>query len=378
MHRFARPLAALIFAVCAVPALAACGNGLPGDALLDIDGTSVTRPTFEHWMTIAAHDDSSARGARIVLPQPPRYAACIAHLSATAPKPAKGQTAPTIKQLKAECAQQYASLQQEVLGYLITSQWVIGEASSLGVSVTDAEVKKQLASYRKTSLPTAADFERFLAQSGYTVSDLLLRFKVQMLAQRIQQKILAAKGTVTKAEILKTYTQNRSRYGAPERRTVAIVLTRTEAAAELAKAEIRSGKPFANVARRRSIDPTGKADGGLLEQTTKGANEKELDAAVFSAKAGRLDGPLRTPFGYYLYEVKSIKPASQQTLSEAESAIKQQLLATHQQEALTQFKQVFRKKWTAKTDCRAGFVVADCKQFKMPKASPSPGSPASG
>ncbi len=63
------------------------------------------------------------------MPEPPNYTACIAHLAKIAPKPAKGQKAPTTAQLKTECETQYKALQQEVLGFLISSQWVIGEAS---------------------------------------------------------------------------------------------------------------------------------------------------------------------------------------------------------------------------------------------------------
>jgi len=29
----------------------------------------------------------------------------------------------------------------------------------------------------------------------------------------------------------------------------------------------------------------------------------------------------------------------------------------------------FKKKWQAKTECRSGFVVADCKGYKAPKTS---------
>ena len=72
-----------------------------------------------------------------MVPEPPNYTACISHLAATAPKPAKGQPAPTTKQLKSECETQYKSLQTEVLGFLISSQWVLGEASSLGVKLSD-------------------------------------------------------------------------------------------------------------------------------------------------------------------------------------------------------------------------------------------------
>jgi foldase protein PrsA len=148
---------------------------------------------------------------------------------------------------------------------------------------------------------------------------------------------------------------------------VEIILTKTEAAAKSAKKEVESGKSFASVAKKVSIDPTSKASGGLLSGVVKGQEEKSLDAAIFSAKPNVLSGPVKTPFGYYVFEVKSSTPGSQQTLAQVEPAIKQQLTATQQQTALSTFVKNFKKKWKAKTDCRAGYVVADCKQYKEPK-----------
>jgi foldase protein PrsA len=80
---------------------------------------------------------------------------------------------------------------------------------------------------------------------------------------------------------------------------------------------------------------------------------------------------VKTAFGYYIYEVTSITPGTSQSLAQARPSIKAQLAATQQQEALSKFVKEFKKKWMAKTDCRTGYVVADCKQYKAPKTSGS-------
>ena len=51
------------------------------------------------------------------------------------------------------------------------------------------------------------------------------------------------------------------------------------------------------------------------------------------------------------------------------ATIKQQLISTGQQTALSKFVKEFKKKWKAKTECRSGYVVADCKGYKAPKTS---------
>jgi foldase protein PrsA len=365
--RFIPALGAVFFASLAITA---CGGGVPSNAVVQVGSNPITKTTFEHWLSVAAASSATtatAKTAKPVVPDPPSYTNCIAHLEATAAKPAKGQAKPTTAQLKSECEQQYTSLKQEVLGFLISSEWVIGEASHLGVNVSDKEVKNE-------QFPKAAEFEKFLATSGQTVSDLLLRVKLNMLSSKIQQKISKEKGTPSKAEIEKYYKENPSRFGTPEKRNVLIILTKGEAEAKKAKQEIESGKSFASVAKATSIDPTSKAKGGLLTGVVKGQEEAALNTAIFSAPLNKLLGPVKTPFGYYIYEVKSSTPGTQQSLAQSEASIKQQLTATQQQAALSKFVKEFKKTWTAKTDCRSEYTVMDCKQYKAPKTSSTTGA----
>jgi foldase protein PrsA len=190
-----------------------------------------------------------------------------------------------------------------------------------------------------------------------------------MLSAKIQKQIVKEKSKVTQAQIAKYYNEHKSRYGTPEKRNVRIVLTKTEAQASSAKKEIESGKSFASVAKKDSIDPTSKANGGLLKEVVKGEEEKALDTAIFSASKNVLGGPIKTPFGYYVYEVLSVTAGTAEPLSKAQASIKQQLIASGQQTALSKFVKNFKAKWLAKTECRSGYVVADCKSYKAPKTS---------
>lgn len=376
--RFLSALGAVFFALLG---LAACGGGVPGNSVAQVGGTPITKATFEHWMAVAASSSASTTPgqAKPAVPVPPDFSACIAHLEATAPKPTKGQPKQTTAQLKAQCEQQYKALQQEVMGFLLSSAWVIGEAENQGVHVTDAEVKKQFEQIKSQQFPKAEEFKKFLASSGQTVSDLLLRVKLNLLSSKIQQKISKEKSTVSEAQVKKYYEEHKSQFGTPEKRNVKIILTKTEAQAQKAKQEIESGKSFSSVAKAVSIDPTTKAKGGEITGVVKGQEEKALDEAIFSAPKGKIGGPVKTPFGYYIYEVTGTTPGNQQSLAQAKASIKQQLAAQGQQQALSKFVKEFRKRWEAKTECRAGYVVQDCQGYKKPKESaisPQTGTPS--
>ena len=370
MSKITRSITALGAVFFAVVGLAACG-GIPGDSVAKVGSMSITKATFQHWMSVAAASSAtaSATAAKPVVPEPPAYTACIAHLKATAAAPAKGTKAPTEATLKTECEAQYKSLQTEVLGFLISSNWVLGEASELGVNVTDATVTKEFKKIKEQEFPKPAEFEKFLATSGQTASDLLLRVKLNLLSSKIQQKVIKSKGTVTKAQIEKYYTENKSKLGVQEKRNLQIILTKTEAQAAAAKKEIQGGTSFATVAKKVSIDPTSKAKGGVVTGVIKGEEEQALETPIFSAKTNVLTGPIKTPFGYYLFVVTAITPGKEESLAAAEATIKQQLTATQQQTALSKFVKEFKSKWQGKTECRSGYVVADCKGYKAPKGA---------
>jgi foldase protein PrsA len=335
---------------------------VPSNSVVAVGGTPITKVAFNHWLSVASVSSATGQlASKPVVPDPPTYTACIAHLEELS---RREKTHPT--GLKKQCELQYKALTQEVLGFLISSQWVIGEANALGVKVSDQEVRKQFETIKAQQFPKAAEFEKFLATSGQSVSDLLLRVKLNLLSTRIQAKILKQKGSVTQAQIAKYYNENKSRYSVQEKRDVELILTKTEAASKSAKKELESGKSFATVAKSVSTDPTSKSKGGLITGVVKGQEEPGLDAVIFSYPVGKLTGPLKTPFGYYLVEVKAITPGSQQSLAQAQASIKSQLTATQQQAALGKFVKEFKSKWKAKTDCLAPYVVADCKQYKAP------------
>jgi foldase protein PrsA len=381
VFRNPRSIAAL-GAVFFATALSACGSsGIPANSVVKVGSTPITRDTFTHWLGVAAASSAATAAAtapKPVVPDPPTFAACIAHFKAAAPKQAKGQPKPTEAQYKAQCEQEYTALKQQVLGFLISANWVIGEASDQGVKVSDAEVQKKFNELKTQQFPKEAAFQKFLASTGQTVSDLLLRVKLNLLSQKIQQKISKEGGkNVTTAQIEKYYNENKQRFGQPERRDLKIILTKTQAQAEAAKKEIQSGKSFAATAKKVSIDPASKSNGGVLVGVVKGQEQKALDSAIFAAKPNVLTGPIKTPFGYYIFEVTAVHAPSAQSLAQVKASIKQQLAAQQQQGALTKFVANFKKKWEGRTECLKEYTVQDCKGYKAP-ATPATGVPPTG
>jgi hypothetical protein len=75
------------------------------------------------------------------------------------------------------------------MGFLISADWLIGEAAHLHIEPSAAEVRRLFARLRQQQFHKPAQFEKFLRHSGETVSDLLLRVRLSILSTRIQQRV---------------------------------------------------------------------------------------------------------------------------------------------------------------------------------------------
>ena len=131
--RFISALGAVFFALVG---LSACGGAAASRATPSRRSTTRRSPTPRSSTGCASpRSPRRAPGAKkSVVPEPPNYTACIAHLKDDrAANRRKGQNAAHRSAAQETVRTQYKTLQQEVLGFLISSQWVIGEAKSLGV-----------------------------------------------------------------------------------------------------------------------------------------------------------------------------------------------------------------------------------------------------
>ncbi len=375
----ARLLVAPAAIVLSAVTLAACGgDSIPGNAVVKVGDASISKTDFNHWMEVAAISSQGAANPQLAaqgkkpavsIPEPPDFKTCIAKKTKDAPKPAKGQPKPTSAQFKTQCKQEYEGLRDQVLQFLISAEWIQGEAKDRDVKVSEAEVKKQFDTTKKQSFPKKADFDNFLKSSGMTLDDLLFRVELDTLSNKLREKVTKGKDKVTDKQIADYYAKNKARFAQPERRDLRIVLTKTEGKANEARAALASGQSFKAVAKKFSIDQASKDQGGVLLAVAKGQQEKAFDDAIFSADKGALTGPVKTQFGFYVFRVQKVTKASQQTLAQAKETIKQLLASQNQQKALDTFVKDFRDKWKEKTECRDDFVTQDCKNAPKPKTT---------
>jgi foldase protein PrsA len=366
-----------IFCALAVTGLGAavvagCGNDVPPNAVATVGDSVITQDEFDKWLETASAGQT-APGGTSVAPDPPDFEKCVA-AKKKQPLP-KGQEQPSNSQLKKQCEQEFDQLKTEVMQFLIQAEWVQQEAEEQGVKVTDQDIKRSFEDQKKQAFPNDKAYQQFLEQSGMTEADILFRVRLDQLQQKLTQKVTNDAKKVTAQDVEAYYEKNEKRFAQPERRDLLVVLTKTEAQADRAKNALEDGQSWKQVVKQYSIDEASKAQGGKQPAVTQGQQEKELDEAIFAARKGQLEGPIKTQFGWEVFEVQKITPASQQTLEESKETIRNLLRSQGQQKALDDFIKEFRENYKDDTDCADDYRVAECKN--APKESTETG-PASG
>jgi foldase protein PrsA len=376
MLKTLRPIL-LLAALAAVLVASGCGSDVPSDSVAKVGDAKITKSDFTHWLTAAAKQQAQSTGqkpADAVVPDPPNFTACVA-AKAKQPVP-KGVPKPDPKALKTQCKQEYEGLKSQTLQFLISSQWLLQEAKARKITATDKEVKTTFDQQKKQSFPKEPDYKKFLTTSGQTETDLLYRVRLSVLTNKLQQSIVKSKSTVTQAQVQDYYNKNKARFAQPESRDLLVVLTPKKPAADQALAAINSGTPWGQVAKKYSKDDTSKSQGGKLPGVTKGQQEKTFDAAIFRAKKGKVVGPIKTQFGYYVFKVTKVTPAKQQTLAQVSTTIKNLLMSQGQQKALNDFVKDFQKRYKDKTNCAKGYIVDQCKNAPKKSTNTNPVSGA--
>jgi foldase protein PrsA len=368
-HVFKFTLGIALLGLSAI-AISACGNDVPSGAVATVGDESISQQEFDRWFKTASA--AQAQSGQAAEPDPPDFEKCVA-AKKKLPQP-QGQDKPSDSELKKQCKTEYETLRTQVMQFLIQAEWVQQEAEKQDVKVTDAQINKSLEDQKKQAFPNEKAYKEYLASSGLTEQDVLFRVKLDQLQQKLTQKITEDAKKVTDQDIEEYYEKNKKRFAQPERRDLRVVLTKTEAKAQEAKKALEDGDSFKQVAKQYSIDEASKAQGGKLPAITKGQQEKAFDEAIFSADKGELVGPVKTQFGWYVFEVDKITEASQQTLEQSKETIRNLLRSQGQQEALDEWIKNFREEYKDDTSCADDFRIAECSNAPKEETDTGPAS----
>lgn len=262
----------------------------------------------------------------------------------------------------------YEELKDAAVSSMLEALWLEGQAAEMGVTASDQEVSEELAKIKKEKFPNKGDFEKFLKESGFTDEDIDERVKLQIFSSSIEEELQEDPPTPSQDEIEEYYEAAKTTsFAQPETRDVRLIRNKDRKKAEQALEQLgkdNSDKSWDKVAKALSEDTTTKANGGFQEGLTEGLIEEPVNADIFAAPEGKLEGPVKAPQGFYVFEVESVVSEGVKSLKEVEEQIKSELGQRLLQDSFSGFIEDFSARWLSRTICADEYLVEQCGNFK--------------
>jgi parvulin-like peptidyl-prolyl isomerase len=233
------------------------------------------------------------------------------------------------------------------------------------VAASTQDVERVVESFRQRNYPTRASYERYLRGLGRTEEDQLFKVQTELDSEAIRRAIKKQVGPVTSARLASYYASHRHLFHVPEARNVEIVRAESQALALAVKRGIAAGRSFADALKGNSLPQPIFSKNGLVRGYTSGTYaQRPLNDAIMSARPGVLSGPVKISLGYYVFEVRKVLPAHEKPLAAVSSSLRRQLPEQLQQHALVAYIARWRRQWLGRTDCRPGYVISKCRQYR--------------
>lgn len=158
----------------------------------------------------------------------------------------------------------------------------------------------------------------------------------QPLIDAVMKVEINDKVKLSEEEIEEYYKENKKDFIKDEEYHLRHILVETQEEAEAVLEKISGGADFAELAKERSLGPSGEK-GGDLGFIARGRTVKPFEDAAFALKVGEISEVVETEFGYHIIKLEEINPERQKTLKESSIEIEFILLPEKEQQAFTKW-----------------------------------------
>ncbi len=209
------------------------------------------------------------------------------------------------------------NIKSQILNSLIEEKLLYAQAKLDSITVTDEEINRQVDYRIELFTQNYGSRERVEQMYGMSIEKIKREMrddvKKYLMAETLKQKKFGLI-EATRSEVEKFYLTYKDSLGLiPEKYKIAHIFINPKASEkvklrskEFALAlidSIKSGKDFAELAKKYSEDPGSAVLGGDLGFTKRGKLVPEFEAAAFALEEGQISQPVETVFGFHIIQL---------------------------------------------------------------------------
>jgi parvulin-like peptidyl-prolyl isomerase len=251
---------------------------------------------------------------------------------------------------------EYQQIRSQILQGLVQSAQLTQQAPGLGVTVSDKQVDAQLKSLKSQYFGgSEKKYQDELKRQCVTDAEVRNDIRSKLLQDALFAK-LTKNAKVTPADVRAYYDAHREVYTTPQTRVVSHILVKSKALADKLYAQLKNGASFATLAKKYSIDPSSKAQGGQLTDT-RGQFVPEFEKVAFALPTGGLSKPVRSQYGWHIIHAdKPATPHKSTPFAQVKASIQQQLLQQKRSTALQTWLNRLKKEYDGKISYAPGLA----------------------
>jgi peptidyl-prolyl cis-trans isomerase SurA len=245
-----------------------------------------------------------------------------------------------------------AEVTPQLLVNAIDELLLLQRGRELGLHLGDDQFKAVVSNIRKEQgLQDEAKFLAALAQENMTMDDLRKQLERQMLIEQVQRQEVGSKLSITEEEARQYYAKHPEEFTDSASITLREIFIEvpgdgtgvnvakddaTKAQIESVRARLLKGEDFAKVAAEVSTSPS-KANGGLIGPFSHEDMSPQLLALVEKMKPGEITAAIRTPKGYQLFKLETIKARALQPFGSVSDLVSEKLAGARTQAEMRKF-----------------------------------------
>lgn len=225
------------------------------------------------------------------------------------------------------CERMVGGASDTAVGYHVLREWLQQtlaeeEAARKGLLPTSQDVEKRVRAVRRQFEVRGQDLDEWLASRGRTQ----VTFREDLRQQLIVENLLTEGVTVTDAEVVTYYSNNKALLGVGEQIRISRITVDTREAAREAEAALKKGTPFEQVARKYSIDPFRNNGGRIpdpIEVTSRADRflEPEVMEKALRLEVGKVAGPIKLDEEWVFVRLEEKLPARAPELPDVQDLI---------------------------------------------------------
>jgi peptidyl-prolyl cis-trans isomerase SurA len=245
-----------------------------------------------------------------------------------------------------------AEITPRVLVNAIDELLLLQHGKEMGLHLGEEQFRQVVNNIRKEQkLEKEEDFQRALAQENMTMDDLRKQLERQMLIEQVQRQEVGSKLTITEEEARQYYAAHPEDFTEPTTITLREILIEVPAStggvnvaaddeAQKKIADVRAralrAEDFAKLAAEVSASSS-KANGGLIGPFSRDDMSPTLQTMIDKMKPGEITQPIRTPRGYQIFKLESVKAATLQPFDSVRDLIAEKVAGVRTQTEMRKF-----------------------------------------